>query len=85
LFIILVVSLIFLFVNLNIYIGRQDWKYSRGEYIADFLNFSDTTYKLSGRRIYKNGVLVGRIYFCFGPTLVIKGSENNAIGYYSKK
>jgi hypothetical protein len=83
--ILLIVAIFFLYVNLNLYIRNQDWKYSRGGHIGDFVTFDQSHYELKGRGIYKDGKIIGKVSICLWQVLIIKDSETNSVGYYSKK
>ncbi len=77
--------ILILVLNFNLFIKSQQWKYSKGGYIGDFISFDHITYNLVGQHIYKNNKLVGKVIICLGTTLLIREFETSTIGYYSKK
>jgi hypothetical protein len=85
LIIFLIVVIFFVYVNLNLYIKNQDWKYSSGSHIGDFVIFDKSHYDIKGRKIYKEGKIIGKVFVCLWQVLIIKDTESSNFGYYSKK
>lgn len=77
-----VVAIPHLWFNSNHYIHNQQWKYSNGMYIGDWLYLSNIEIN---KRIIKGNHGEAKIVFCFGNKLIIKNIENGETGYYVNK
>lgn len=58
-----------IYLNSNLFIKNQEWKYKKGFHLGDYLtNFeSDNT------------------FLCFGLVLIVKNPDKNEFGYYYNK
>lgn len=73
------------YYNTNFYIKKHGWKHSRKSSFGDWIEFNTSLYTLKGRTVYKGGVPVGKIIFCFESYLFVYVNEEESIGYYYKK
>lgn len=78
----IVSACLFLYFNSTYYIKNQDWKYSSGYHMRDWL--SKNTFEINDRVIHSNKNK-GKIVFCWGKLLIIKEVETHETGYYSNK
>lgn len=82
---IVIIGIIFtslIYFNSSSFIKNNNWKYSEGTYVGDWLNESNI--------IIKDGIIYGnhgkaKISFCFGFKLVIKNIETGEAGIYVNK
>ncbi|HRE76753.1 MAG TPA: hypothetical protein PLL09_02895 [Flavobacterium sp.] len=72
----------FIYYNSAQYIKNQEWKYSNGMYIGDWLNQSNIEIN---NRIIKGKNAEAKIVFCFGHKLILKNIENGETGHYVNK
>jgi hypothetical protein len=72
----------FLRCNSTNHIKNQQWKYSDGMYIGDWLDQSNIEIN---NRIIKGNHGEAKIVFCFSNKLIIKSIENGETGYYINK
>ena len=77
----LIVSLIYF--KSSFFICKQQWKYSDGYSIGDWLSLSSET--INDGSIIKNDKVDVEILFCFGKTLIIRENNSGEKGYYSNK
>ena len=71
-----------LYLNSNYFIKNQNWKYSEGINIGDWLNQNDI--EIQNRIIIGNNGKA-KIYFCFGKKLIVENIETGEKGYYVNK
>jgi len=71
-----------LFLNSNYFIKSQNWKYSEGTNIGDWLE--QNSLEIQNRIIISKNVKA-KIYFCYGKKLVIENIETGEKGYYVNK
>jgi len=71
-----------LYTNSSYYIQNQDWKYSNGTHIGDWLGKKD--FKIKDRVIYSNNE-DAKIVFSFGKGLIIKNTKTGERGFYVNK
>ena len=71
-----------LYVNSTYYIENQDWKYSDGNYIGDWL--AKGNLKIEDRIIYAHKGKA-KIVFCFMGRLIIENIETGEKGTYINK
>lgn len=80
--IIALIAVLLIYFNSTSFIKNNDWKYSEGTYVGDWLNKNNT--------IIKNGIIYGnhgkaKISFCFGFKIMIKNTETGEVGIYTNK
>lgn len=73
------------YLNTNLYIDKQSWKYRDGAHIGDWVEFNKGYIQLKGRNIYKNSEQVAVIKFCMGKLLIIRSIKTGEAGYYVNK
>lgn len=76
------VLIVVLYLNTSFYIERQNWKYSDGTYVGDWLQ--------KGSFIVNDGIIEtnkgkAKIIFCNGRELSIKSLQTPQKGYYINK
>lgn len=69
-------------MNSNAFIGKQQWKYSEGAHIGDWLN--ESSFEIKDRMIYTYQGKA-KIVFSLGKHLYIKKVETKEIGLYINK
>lgn len=77
-----IVTITLLWFNSAHYIKNQEWKYSDGMYIGDWLDQSNIEIN---NRIIKGNRGEAKIVFCFGNKLIIHNIENGETGHYVNK
>jgi hypothetical protein len=76
------VTLFTFYVNSSSYIKNQDWKYSEGTHIGDWLDENNIEIN---NRIIKSHQGRAKIVFSFGINLVIEDIETKKKGFYVNK
>lgn len=76
------IAVLLIYFNSTYFIKNNEWKYSQGTYVGDWLNESNI--------IIKDGIIYGnhgkaKISFCFGFRLMIKNIETEEVGIYVNK
>jgi len=76
------IAVLFIYFNSTSFIKNNEWKYSEGTYVGDWLNKSNI--------IIKDGIIYGnqwkaKISFCFGFKLFIKNMDTGEVGIYTNK
>ncbi len=82
---VLVLSIIILWINSNIFISNQSWKYRDGFHIGDWVEFNSTNISLTGKSITRDGKEVARVYCCLWKMLIIKDIKTGKKGHYINK
>jgi hypothetical protein len=73
------------YFNTGYYIKKHGWKHGRKSSVGDWIEFNSPLYSLEGRTLYKNGVPVGKVIFCFERYLFVYVNDAKGMGYYYKK
>jgi hypothetical protein len=73
------------YLNTNLFIRGQEWKYRDGGSVGDWIKFDDKIYGVRGRTVYKNNIAMGKVIFCLGKMLIIKEIATGEKGYYINK
>jgi hypothetical protein len=76
-------TILLIYFNSSFFICKQQWKYSDGYSIGDWLSLSDET--INNGSIIRNDKVNVKVLFCFGKTLIIKEIKSCEMGYYSNK
>lgn len=76
------IAFLLIYFNSTSFIKNNDWKYSEGTYVGDWLNKNNT--------VIKDNIIYGnhgkaKISFCFGFILMIKNIETGEVGIYVNK
>jgi len=76
------IAVLLIYFNSTSFIKNNEWKYSEGTYVGDWLNKNNI--------VIKDGIIYGnhgkaKNYFCFGFQLVIKNVETGEVGIYANK
>ena len=76
------IAVLLIYFNSTSFIKNNDWKYSEGTYVGDWLNKSNI--------IIKDGIIYGnhgkaKISICFGFRLMIKNIKTGEVGIYTNK
>ncbi|WP_204347089.1 hypothetical protein [Psychroserpens algicola] len=68
--------------NSSAYIEKQDWKYTEGNHIGDWL--SKNSFKVNSGIIETNQGKA-KVIFCYGKELIIENLETKEKGFYVNK
>lgn len=76
------IAFLLIYFNSTSFIKNNDWKYSEGTYVGDWLNKNNT--------VIKDNIIYGnhgkaKISFCLGSRLLIKNIDTGEIGIYINK
>lgn len=78
----LLILIVFLFYfNRSSYIESYSWKSNSSNYISDFIEFSEETYKIKGKKIIGNKEKKGYIILCLHKYLIVTNSKNEICLY----
>jgi hypothetical protein len=71
-----------IWINSSSFIENQEWKYSEGAHIGDWLSKSNI--EIKDRMIYSYQGKA-KIVFSFGSDLIIRDLKTNKTGFYTNK
>lgn len=74
--------ILLIYINSPFFIESQEWKYSEGTHIGDWLE--KNTFEVNKGIIHTNGSKA-RIIFSFGHSLIIQNIDTNERGIYINK
>jgi hypothetical protein len=70
------------YLNSSSFIEKQDWKYTEGNHIGDWL--AKNSFEVNNRIIEtKQGK--AKVIFCYGKELIIENLETKEKGFYTNK
>lgn len=77
-----IVLILGFYSNSSLFIEKQDWKYSEGTHIEDWLE--NNSFKMDNRIIATNQGKA-KVIFCYGKELIIENIETKEEGFYINK
>lgn len=77
-----IIVILLIYFNSTYFIKKNEWKYSEGTYVGDWINKNNIN--------IKDGIIYGnhskaKISFCFGFRLAIKNIKTGEVGIYVNK
>jgi hypothetical protein len=71
-----------LYLNSSSFIEKQDWKWTEGNHIGDWL--AKNSFKINNSIIETNQGKA-KVIFCYGKELIIENLETKEKGFYTNK
>tara|TARA_R110001606_G_scaffold60528_1_gene142588 strand:+ start:214 stop:495 length:282 start_codon:yes stop_codon:yes gene_type:complete len=71
-----------LYLNSSSFIEKQDWKYTEGNHIGDWL--AKNSFEIDNGIIQTNQGKA-KVIFCYGKELIIENLETKEKGFYTNK
>ena len=81
----LLVGTVLLYINSDVFISNQRWKYRDGFHIGDWIDFNSNNIKLTGNSISEKGEKIATVQICFGKMLIIEDINTGEVGHYINK